>query len=196
MKIIGLTGGIASGKSTVSQLLIEHGINIIDADKIAREVVQKGTIGLNKIVAHFGDEILNSDGTLNRKALGAIVFEDDNKLSALNGIMHPLIEQRIDDVAKYYQKENCKFIILDAPLLFEVGLDKRCNEVWLVVVNKDIQLQRLMARDGIELAMAEKIIASQMPLSEKMKKADVYIDNNGGKEALKKQVLELIKIYA
>lgn len=194
MKIIGLTGGIASGKSTVSKILKDLGCIIIDADLISREVVKPGCETLEKITQMFGDSILNNDGTLNRKALGNIVFNNENKLQSLNEIIHPVIKEtiirRIDD---YRRKNENIIIIVDAAVLIESGMDEIVDEVWLVYVDYDTQLHRLMERDGIGSAKADARIKSQMSVEDKMKRSTRIIDNSKDLNYTKAQVIELWK---
>ncbi|WP_286680168.1 dephospho-CoA kinase [Tepidanaerobacter sp. EBM-49] len=190
MTVIGLTGGIASGKSTVTALLKEKGAVIIDADKIAREIMSKGEPAWFEVLNYFGDEILNDDRSdIDRKKLAHIVFSDKAKLEVLNNITHPKIIEEIKRKVEEYKKAGKKIIVIDAALLIETGLDKIADEVWVVAANEDIQLQRLMAREkDITKDEALKRIKSQMPLAEKLKFADRVIDNNSSIEETKKQV--------
>ncbi len=190
MIVIGLTGGIASGKSTVTALLKEKGAVIIDADKIAREIMSKGEPGWFEVLNYFGDEILNDDRSdIDRKKLASIVFSDKAKLEALNNITHPKIIEEIKKQVEEYKKACKKIIVIDAALLIEAGLDKIVDEVWVVAANEDVQLQRLMAREkDITKDEAVKRIKSQMPLAEKLKFADRVIDNNSSIEETKNQV--------
>ncbi|GLI50451.1 dephospho-CoA kinase [Tepidanaerobacter syntrophicus] len=190
MTVIGLTGGIASGKSTVTALLKEKGAAIIDADKIAREIMSKGEPAWFEVLNYFGDEILNNDRSdIDRKKLAHIVFSDKAKLEVLNNITHPKIIEEIKRQVEEYKKAGKKIIVIDAALLIETGLDKIADEVWVVAANEDIQLQRLMAREkDITKDEALKRIKSQMPLAEKLKFADRVIDNNSSIEETKKQV--------
>lgn len=190
MTVIGLTGGIASGKSTVTALLKEKDAVIIDADKIAREIMSKGEPAWFEVLNYFGDEILNDDRSdIDRKKLAHIVFSDKAKLEVLNNITHPKIIEEIKRQVEEYKKAGKKIIVIDAALLIETGLDKIADEVWVVAANEDIQLQRLMAREkDITKDEALKRIKSQMPLAEKLKFADRVIDNNSSIEETKKQV--------
>jgi len=190
LTVIGLTGGIASGKSTVTALLKEKGAVIIDADKIAREIMSKGEPAWFEVLNYFGDEILNDDRSdIDRKKLAHIVFSDKAKLEVLNNITHPKIIEEIKRKVEEYKKAGKKIIVIDAALLIETGLDKIADEVWVVAANEDIQLQRLMAREkDITKDEALKRIKSQMPLAEKLKFADRVIDNNSSIEETKKQV--------
>jgi dephospho-CoA kinase len=192
MKIIGLTGGIASGKSTVSHILENLGAVIIDADMIAREIVKPGHKVLNKLVEVFGNQILNMDGTLNRKFLGNIVFNDADKLELINNITHPEIRntivEKIDEIHGRCEK---KIIIIDAAVLFESGLNKLTDEVWLVHVDNKTQIKRLIERDNMTLKEAEARIKSQMPVDDKIKMSDKIIDNMGDVKYTQEQVKEL-----
>lgn len=192
MKVIGLTGGIASGKSTVSEILSKLGAPVIDADKIAREVVEPGQKSLDEIADAFGSDILNDDGTINRKKLGSIVFNDTAKLQKLNSITHPEIIRVIKERLKILRNKHIyKAVIIDAPMLFESGCDSLTDEVWLVYVDLKTQLERLKARDNIDTASAKLRIMSQMPIEEKLKLSQKVIDNTGDFESLKRQVLML-----
>jgi len=192
MKVIGLTGGIASGKSTVSGILKSLGALIIDADKVAREVVEPGQRALKEIVKEFGRDVLKEDGTLDRKLLGKIVFSQKSSLEKLNKITHPeicrIIKERIDD-AKRAQLYDV--VIVDAAILLESGMDKLVDEVWLVYVDRAIQMKRLMERDNITKSEAEDRINSQMPIEEKLKRSHRVIDNRGHIEETKAQVMRL-----
>lgn len=189
MKIIGLTGGIASGKSTVSKYLRELGAIIIDADIIAREIVEKGKPALKDIVEYFGREVLNEDGTLNRKYLGKIVFNDSEKLKILNKITHKRIVENIKKKIKYYKHlGKYKVVFVDAALLIEMGMTNLFDEIWLVIVDRKTQIQRLMIRDKLSYVEALNRINSQMSLEEKKLYADVIIDNSKGIKDLKRQV--------
>ncbi|MDC2830289.1 dephospho-CoA kinase [Limosilactobacillus mucosae] len=190
--IIGLTGGIASGKSTISSILKAVGWPVIDADLIARQIVMPGSKGLEQIVNRFGPQMLNSDGTLDRKKLGKTVFDDPKKLSDLDKIEHPLIQEAIDSQLDEFKKQHLPVVVLDVPLLFETGMDEECDLTVLAVVDQATQLKRLMKRDQISKMDAVKKISSQMSLKEKMQRADVIIDNNGTLEQTRSQVAELV----
>ncbi len=192
-RIVGLTGGIASGKSTVSQLLAGR-VAIVDADVIARQVVKVGQPAYQKIVAYFGERILLADRQINRKALGAIVFGNQAARRALEAITHPAISAQIERrIADLRADAATPFILLDAALLFEVGLDRLCDVVWLVAVTKDVQIKRLCQRDKLSIEAARRMVDSQMPLREKRRRADVIIDNNQSLAALARQVESLYK---
>lgn len=178
MKVIGITGGIASGKSTVSSFIIKHGYALIDADIVAREIVEPGEKAYEDIVNYFGKKIVLSDGALNRKALGSIVFNDREELKKLNEITHPRIIERIQFLIDRYKRENEKLIFLDAALLIEMNLLDLVDDVWLITLDKEEQINRLMKRDGINRDLAIKKIESQMSLEEKKKFATKEIDNS------------------
>jgi dephospho-CoA kinase len=199
LKVIGLTGGIASGKSTVSMYLKSKGAVIIDADKIARQIMQKGKPAWNEIILHFGKDILTDKNEIDRKRLGKQVFSDKHKLSLLNSITHPKIINEIEKQLKNFEKNNKSVVVIDAPLLLETGLDVLVDEVWLVVVDEQTQLKRLISREedlGVDEAYAR--IKSQMSLQDKKKLADRLIDNSGTigetKEQLDKIWEEVVKL--
>ena len=188
--VIGLTGGIATGKSHVSGHLKEKGIPIIDADQISHRLTRPGEKGLELIRLHFGEEfILN--GELDRKALGALIFADPKQREKLNAIMHPLILEEIDRCIDRLPKGV--LAVLDAPLLFETGLESRCIETWAIVAGQENQISRLMQRDGFTEAEAIQRIDSQMPREERMKMADFIIDSSGTKQETKQQVNILLE---
>jgi dephospho-CoA kinase len=187
--VIGLTGGIASGKSTVSLLLKQKGAVIIDADKISRQVMLPGKEAWFEIKKHFGDEILCPDGKINRKKLGSLVFSDKKKLKILNGITHPKIIDEIKNELLVYKRENQRVVVIDAALLLEVGLDSYVDEVWVVTVDEKTQIQRLMNREkNMTVRQAINRIRAQMPLEEKLKFAKRIIDNSSDIAHTKRQV--------
>lgn len=189
--IIGLTGGIASGKSTVSAMLAELGAAVVDADQVAREVVLPGEPALREVADAFGQAILNEDGTLNRSKLGEIVFADEAKRKKLEAILHPAIRQVMTDRIERLEKENPKrLVVADIPLLYETGLDTRYPEVMVVYVPPSVQLKRLMERDGLSEDKARERLLAQLPIDEKKAKADWVIDNSGTREATRRQVLD------
>lgn len=177
MKIIGLTGSIGSGKSSVSNIFTKKNIPIIDADKIAREILERDN-ALKEIVDCFGTEMLNIDKSLDRKKLGNIVFSNSNKLKKLNSITHPKIEKNIKQKIDYYRQIDEKIVIVDAPLLIEANLTYIVNLILLVVCNEDIQIKRLISRDNISKNEALLRIKAQMSVEEKKKYADYIIDNS------------------
>lgn len=180
MHIIGLTGGIASGKSLVSHFLEEHyQLVLIDADHLARQAVEKGTPGLEKIVEIFGEVVLQDDGNLNRKALGKIIAEDDWAKTKLEAIVHPQVESLYQKQIKDHQKRGTKLIIYDCPLLFEANLENSVDEIFLVVADEAIRVKRIINRDQVTEDLAFKKIRMQMSDGEKEKRADLIIENNG-----------------
>lgn len=190
MIILGLTGGIASGKSTVAEQLSKLGAEIVDADYIARVIVQPGKRAWHNIVACFGEQILLEDSTINRKQLGACIFQDAEKRKQLEAITHPEIMAVIDEHIASARQRGLQILVLEIPLLIEVGWQDLVQKIWLVYVKRDIQLQRLMERDKITLADAELRLAAQMSLDAKRKYADVIIDNSGTPNETKDQVLK------
>jgi len=189
---IGLTGGIASGKSTVSKMIVELGIPVIDADIEARLAVEQGETAYNDIVRYFGQEILSPDGNINREKLGAIVFHDEQKRTALNSFVHPAVRARMLQKVENAKKNGEKAIVLDIPLLIEGNLQYMADKILLVYVNEETQLQRLMARNQFSEEEALARINSQMPIAEKIKHADKVIDNNGTIAETKQQLMQVL----
>ncbi len=183
MKIIGLTGGIASGKSTVAQVFKGLGAYIIDADKVAHQIVEPGNPAWRDVIKHFGDKILNQDSTINREMLGDMVFGNPELLDDLNKITHPRVMERFKDELQCIKTNNPDaIVIMEVPLLYETHLERLCDQVVVVWVDREIQIKRLMGRDNISEEAAIKRIDSQMDLDEKAKKADYVIDNRKTKE--------------
>ena len=182
--IIGLTGGIASGKSTVSKYLAEKGFEVYDADKIAKDISEKKLVQ-EEIILTFGNKILDENRNVDRKKLKEIVFKNKEKLEELNGIIHPKV---IDFYKELKEKNTDEVIIFDVPLLFESGIDKFCNKILVVISDYEVQLNRIVERDKINRELAEKIIKSQLSNEERIKKADVVIENNSNLEDLFKKV--------
>jgi dephospho-CoA kinase len=191
MLVIGLTGGIASGKSTISNMLRELGAVVIDADIVSRAVVSKGEPAYNRIVECFGNEILTSDGNINRKKLGNIVFSDCEKLKLLNQITHPAIIERINSMIKELREQHKEAVVLDAAILIEMGLHKYVDYVWLVSADRETQLKRVMERDKLSSKDAQNRINAQMTDEERRKYADAVIDTTQPIEAVKARVKEL-----
>lgn len=194
--ILGLTGGIASGKSTVSAYLAQNGALIIDADLIARQVVAKKSSGLKQIVAKFGGEILTASGELDRKKLGKLVFSNKELLKALTDITGPLIRAEILREIQAAKKAQVKLVVLDIPLLFETGYQTLCDKVMVVTIPSKLQLERVMKRDNLSAAEARKRIANQLPASKRNELADVLIDNSKSVAETYQQVLKWLKIEA
>lgn len=188
---IGLTGGIATGKSTVSALLVSKGALLVDADVIAREVMLPGHPVLAAAVEHFGQAILLPDGTLDRRRLGDIVFHDPAERKALNDITHPAIRQEIREQMQTFEREHSdRLIVVDIPLLFESGLEAMFEQVLLVYAPFEVQVERLMERNRLTKDEAVARIRSQMDIEEKKKRADVVIDNSGQPSETERQVDE------
>lgn len=177
--VLGLTGGIASGKSTVSRLFQENNNLVIDADNVSREVVKPGTIGLEKIVNSFGKSILLEDGSLDRKKLGAIIFGNSVKREQLNTILQGEIRQNIECQIEEAKTKKIPLVVVDVPLLYEANYDRLMDKIMVVYVPESIQLTRLMKRNDLTKDEALSRIQSQMPIEEKKAKADWVIDNSG-----------------
>lgn len=186
--IIGLTGSIASGKSTVSSMLTDYHIPVVDADKISHDVVCPGEKAYQQIVETFGEEILLEDKTIDRKKLGAIIFSDKEKRTRLNEIVHPAVRESMAKQQKDYIAGGATSVVLDIPLLFESKQTHLIDKTLVVYVNKATQLERLMNRDNSAEAEARSRINSQISLDEKAKMADAVIDNNGTREQTKEQL--------
>lgn len=187
--ILGLTGGIASGKSTLSNIFRELGIKIADADKIAKEISEREDV-LLEIKNIFGNGVFDENGILDRKKLKEEVFSDKSKLKKLNDIVHPKVWNEFKKIKEKTAKND--IIIFDVPLLFESGMDKMCDKVLLIYINRELQIKRMFERDGIDRELALKIINSQMSLEEKMSKSHLKIENSGTVEDLR---IKAKKIY-
>lgn len=188
MRVIGLTGGIASGKTTVSSILKDLGAVVIDADEVARRVVEPGQAAWQDILATFGPGVLNDDRTLNRPALAARVFGNPELLQKLNRITHPRVREYIEQKLAYLREQRPDaVVVLDVPLLYESGMDKMADEVWVVWVDEEVELARLMERDGLAREDALKRLRAQMPLREKVRRADRVIDNTGTRQETARQ---------
>jgi dephospho-CoA kinase len=189
---VGLTGSIAVGKSFVLEVLRELGARTMDADQIARECVEPGTLGLSAVVEEFGDGVLAANGSLDRMKLGAIIFADEAKRQKLNSILHPFIIARQDEVMRQWDGETPEAIaVIDAALMIESGGYKRFDKLIVVHCQPEIQLQRLMKRNNLSREEAALRIKSQMPQEEKMKYADYLVDTSGEFENTRRQVEEL-----
>ena len=187
--ILGLTGGIASGKTTVSKKIKELGGYIIDADKISKEVSNSQEV-LKKVEENFGVEVIEN-GSLNRKKLREIIFNNREKRKMLNNIMHPIIVKKMKEEIEEHKEE--KLIVLDIPLLYETKLEYLCDKVLVVWVDEKTQIERIKKRDNSSTELAKRILSSQMPLLEKLKKADYNIENNETIEKLEKKVEKFIE---
>ena len=193
MKAIAITGSIATGKSTVSEYLIQQGYPVIDTDIISRIVVEKGTVGLDRLKENFGEGIIQEDGTLNRKALSNIVFNDAASKEKLNQILHPLISKESKERMAAYKEEGHSLIFVDIPLYYEVDIDIPTDAVWLVYVSPDIQLERLMKRNLMSEEDARQLISNQISIQDKAKWSEIVIDNSNTLEETHKQIDQLLK---
>jgi dephospho-CoA kinase len=191
---VGLTGSIAVGKSFVASIFVELGCHVVDADHTAREVVRPRSPGLQAVVNAFGPEILNPDGTLNRQALGALVFADEKKRQQLNYLLHPFIIARQDEIMREWEKEDPNGIgIVEAALMIESGGYKRFDKLIVVHCRPEVQLERLLLRSGLSRDAAQRRIDSQMSQEEKKKFADFLIDTSDGFELTRNRTIEVYK---
>ncbi|GBD61460.1 dephospho-CoA kinase [Tetragenococcus halophilus subsp. halophilus] len=190
--ILGITGSIATGKSTVVNIFKQYGFPVVDADIIAREVVEPNTAGLKKIVETFGSSVLCSDGSLNRKQLGQIIFSDTKKRQALNALLAPFLQEAIIEQIKR-ASAAASLVIADIPLLYEAGYDKYMDQVAVVYIPEDLQVQRLMKRDRITKKEAQKKVASQLSIEEKKKRADIIFDNQESLSSIRQQIFSWLK---
>ncbi len=190
--IVGLTGGIGSGKTTVANLFLELGIELVDADIVAREVVEIGSSGLKQITEYFGEGVLNSDSSLNRAALRELIFSNTDERQWLNDLLHPMIRL---EMLKQLKETQSDYAILVAPLLFENDLDRLVNRTLLVDISPELQRLRTVERDAVTIEQVDSIIASQDSRDVKLIKADDVIDNHGEISALKSKVIALHNNY-
>jgi dephospho-CoA kinase len=189
---VGLTGSIAVGKSFVASCFAELGCRVLDADQTAREVVQPGAPGLEAVVNTFGREILNPDGTLNRERMAALVFSDEEKRRKLNQILHPFIIARQDEILREWEKEDPQGVgMVDAALMIESGGYRRFDKLIVVHCRPEVQLERLMLRNGLPREEAQRRIDSQMPQEEKQRFADFLIDTSDGFEPARRRTVEV-----
>lgn len=191
--VLGVTGSIAGGKSSVCEMFRRLGARIVSADALAREVVRPGSDVLRRLVERFGAGILTAQGTLDRAALAAVVFADDEARQALNALIHPAIAQLAEQRLGRHAQSDEPLIIYEAPLLFEAGAEKRVDAVLVVKIDPQVQLQRLMARDHLDPEAARRRIAAQLPQQEKIARADYVIDNSGSLAQTQAQVEALFK---
>lgn len=189
---IGLTGGVGSGKSTVSSYMKEFGIPVIDGDCLAMEAVAPGNIAMREIRQVFGNGIFNEDGSLNRLKTAEIIFKDEEKRKALNGIIHPYIWHRTQEEVIGAQNHGYFVVVLDMPLLLEIDWQLRVEAVWVVQVPLEVQIERVMARNGFTREQVLERIHKQMPTENKLNYADVVIDNSRSPEDTKRQVREAL----
>lgn len=194
MLIVGLTGGVASGKTAISQVLREEGAYIIDADQIARELVQPRRPAWSELIQAFGKEILREDGSIHRKKLADKVFVDSKKRELLNQILHPRIKEEMDRRTREIGQEDPEaIVVIDAPLIVELGDQRDLDKLIVVASTQTQQIERLKGRDGISPEEALRILSAQMPVEEKVKLADYVIRNEGSIEEVKKRAKEVFK---
>ncbi|MGO4111156.1 dephospho-CoA kinase [Paenibacillus sp. YAF4_2] len=191
---IGLTGGIATGKSTVAAMLVERGALLVDADQVAREVVMPGEPALEAVASTFGQAVIHTDGTLNRKALGEIVFNNRQRLMQLESILHPAIRNRMQQQIRQYEEQDPRqLVVADIPLLYETGQEELYEGIMVVYVPQQLQLTRLMERNGLAQEEALRRIGLQLDIEQKRSRADWVINNSSSLEETKRQVDEFWK---
>lgn len=190
-KVIGLTGGIATGKSTVSELLTAYGFKIVDADIAARKAVAKGSKGLEQVIAQFGEEAITEEGEMDRKYMGELVFNHPEKRLELNKIVHPIVREIMEEEKHEYLQQGHN-VIMDIPLLYENDLQDTVDEVWLVYTSESVQIDRLMERNNLTAEDAKARVYSQISIDKKSRMADHVIDNLGDKLELKQNVENLL----
>ncbi|WP_210129094.1 dephospho-CoA kinase [Staphylococcus sp. GDY8P38P] len=190
-KVIGLTGGIASGKSTVSELLTAHGFKIVDADIASHKAVEKGSEGLEQVRSTFGEEAIDEDGNMNREYVGDIIFNYPEKRLELNEIVHPIVRTIMEQEKEAFLKDGYN-VIMDIPLLYENELQDTVDEVWLVYTSESIQIDRLMQRNDISMEDAKARVYSQISIDKKRRMADHVIDNRDSKLDLKQNLEQLL----
>jgi dephospho-CoA kinase len=195
MKVIGVTGGIGSGKSAVTDYLLEKGRAVIDADVLAREVVAVGSEGLADIVARFGPDVLLADGSLDRKGLAARVFSDERERAALNAMLHGRIARVIEERLALYRETGAEAVFLCVPLLLETGMQAGVDAVWLVDADEEERVRRVVLRDGLRPEEARMRLAAQMPSAEKLRYASELLDNSGTPAELRLAVDALLEKY-
>ena len=195
MKVIGLTGGTGCGKSTAAAVLREFGALIVDADAISRRLTAAGGRAIPAIREAFGPDAISPDGSMNRKAMAALVFADAHALQRLNGILHPMIWQALREKIAEAEKIGAPVCVLDVPLLFETGMEALCDRVLCVVVSPQEQLRRVMQRDGLTLEQAKARVASQMPAEEKAARSDDVLSTEGTLEETRELLTRLWESY-
>ena len=196
MKWIGLTGGIATGKSTVKNKLLAMNIPVIDADMISHEITQAGGLGYDQIVSQFGNDILNADQSLNRRQLGDIVFSDPQKLLQLENILHPLIQAEVKQRKLKFHESGEALCFYDVPLLFEKKLAAQFDQIVMVYAPLTTQVERIMLRNNLTHTQALARINAQLPMSEKLSRANFCLDNSTNLEDLNLQVVNLVNNLA
>ena len=192
MLSVGLTGGIASGKSTVAQMFVELGAHLIDFDKLAHEVQEPGKKAWQEIIKFFGDSIINRDDTINRNKLAQIVFTDKNKLTVLNNIVHPIVFKLwLERLDKIKRQEEQAIVLSDVPLLLEGKMQDLCDLTMLILISPEEQINRLIARNGLSRDEAQLRLNNQMSITEKIGLADIVIENQGDVSQTQKKVVEI-----
>ena len=192
-KVIGLTGGIATGKSTVAKMFIDELIPLIDSDKIAKELLDVGREGYVEVLKYFKDDILLTNKEINRKLLGRIIFSNAQKRKILNDIVHPRVIKIILGEIEKHKELGTEVIVIDVPLLFEAGFEKYTDYNIVVFTERDVQIERLINRDNITEEYANMKISAQMPLTEKIERADFVIDNSKSILQTKKEFVNILK---
>jgi dephospho-CoA kinase len=192
-KVIGLTGGMGSGKSTVSQIMAELGAVVIDADKVGHEAYQANTKTWQDVVAAFGNQVVAQDGSIDRKKLGAIVFGNQEQLERLNRIVHPRMFEMMKERIEQYQRQRIKVVVLDAAILFEANWTPLVDEVWVVIASEPVVISRAVTRTGLPEEQIRYRLRSQISNEERIKRADRVIRNDGSVEDLRAKVKELWK---
>jgi dephospho-CoA kinase len=190
LKLIGLTGGVGSGKSTVAGILRDLGADIVDADEAAHAVYAPGTPGFDAVVSEFGPEYVR-DGNIDRARLGRLVFDDEDARGRLNAIVHPLVREWMAERTREAAERGAEVVIHDVPLLYENGLEDLFSSIVLVYAPEDVQLARLVQERGLDEDRARAMIAAQMPIDEKRRRAHHVIDNSGTREETRRQVEEM-----
>lgn len=191
-KIIGLTGGIATGKSTADKFFERKGIPIIDTDQIAHHIYDPGKIAWQEIKDEFGEQVVNFDQTINRQVLGKIVFSDPDKMQKLNHITHPQVLIEVRNKITEFEKVDTPIVVLDVPLLYESGYENLCDQVIVITLPEKLQIKRLIKRNNLNYEEALKRINSQMPLAQKAKLADYVVDNSGSVNDLEDKLVEVL----
>lgn len=189
---IGLTGGIASGKSTVSKILRQRGLPVIDADDLARDAIMHGSEGYKQVIKTFGMDVLNKDGTLNRESLAEIVFNSKTELQKLESIIHPIVRKKTSELKVSLEKQSYKMAFYDVPLLFEKNMKEMFDYVVVVYSRMDQQIERLKSRNNMTKEQAVNRILNQIPMDDKIKQSDYVIDNTSDLTNLENQVTKLV----
>ena len=191
MLVIGLTGGIGTGKSEAARCMVSLGARLIDADVVGHEAYRPHAEAWSRVVDAFGHDILGPDNEIDRRALGAIVFSDPEQLTKLNGIMHPLMAGMVQEKIDAFREDGADVVVVEAALLFEAGWDSLVQEVWVTDSPEDAVIRRLSQRNGMSEEEARKRVSSQMQREERLERADIVIDNSSDMEAMRTAIHEL-----